>query len=174
MKAEWRDIPGFDGYSVSSDGEIQSRRVRSRIMKPWKIGKGYLTVALCRGDGSPQKRLVHRIVLESFIGPGDGLEASHLNGIKSDNRLENLKWETASENNLRKRIHGTDLIGKKNHASKLRETDPLDICILYASGFRMKDIATAFDVCTTNISNIVRGKAWRWLKLPSSRHARAS
>ena len=61
-------------------------------------------------------RLVHRLVLEAFVGPRpEGMVARHLNGDPGDNRLENLAWGTQSENNYDKVRHGTHHNANKTH-----------------------------------------------------------
>lgn len=52
-------------------------------------------------------RFVHRMVLEVFVGPSNGLECRHINGDKTDNRLENLSWGTTLENAMDRKSHGT-------------------------------------------------------------------
>lgn len=136
---EWRPIIGFERiYEVSDLGRVRSfdRRCGSvRAGKPWSMTKrgrimrpnnqpnGYLGLMLSNGDRS-EKRLVHRIVLEAFVGPRPhGFWAAHNNGIKTDNRLCNLRWDTASNNQADKRKHGTALIGEKARDAKLTEAD---------------------------------------------------
>lgn len=75
---------------------------------------GYLAVRLCK-KGVKYATTVHRLVLETFVGLcPDSMEACHNNGIRDDNRLGNLRWDTR-KNNQRDRIkHGTDSKGKNN------------------------------------------------------------
>src|ERR1041385_1280355 len=103
----WRVIPAFPQYEVSNTGRVKSLRFgKSRILKPW-VRKGYAYVALSR-DGHMNKRPVHQLVLEAFRGPCPaGLEGCHENGIKSDNRINNLRWDTHKANVDDQRKHGT-------------------------------------------------------------------
>lgn len=106
---EWRPVPGFPGYEVSSRGRVrsvsriiavvgQSPRVRqgqNLICRPGKVG--YPTVVLGRGN----RRLVHRLVLEAFVGPcPPGMEACHNDGTRTNNHVDNLRWGTRQENVL--------------------------------------------------------------------------
>lgn len=106
----WRDVVGYEGrYQVSNLGRVRSldirvpchdngtRTVRGRILKQSMRGS-YLKVNLCK-EGKMVNRNVHRLVAEAFIEPVEGKDyVDHINGNKFDNRAENLRWVTQSEN----------------------------------------------------------------------------
>lgn len=106
----WRDIKGYEGlYQVSNLGTIKSvnRYVngrdkivlkKGRILKSFLIGRdykqngGYLAVTLFK-DNTPKQHLVHRLIAESFISNPNNLPTvDHINRIRTDNRIENLRW----------------------------------------------------------------------------------
>ncbi len=113
MAERWIGIPEYeDRYEVSDLGRVRSlerrvpgrwaagTRVPGRVLRPGRTTRGYFQVQLCR-DGIISKRFIHRLVLEAFVGPSpEGQQACHWNGDPLDNRLENLRWDTASANQL--------------------------------------------------------------------------
>lgn len=116
---KWKNIPGYEGYyQVSDQGQIRSldrvvkggpwgtQTVKGQVIATTTRTDGYAAVHL-RREGKRTKHLVHRFVLEAFVGPcPEGAEARHLNDVKGDPRLENLEWGTRSENNLDRTRNG--------------------------------------------------------------------
>lgn len=85
-------IRGHEDYKVSPDGQIFNPRGRAK--KPSTTEKGYLVVNIRQ-----HILKVHRIVAQAFIPNPDGLpQVNHINGDKTDNRVENLEWCTAGQN----------------------------------------------------------------------------
>ena len=96
-------IKNYPGYYITSDGQVYSRHNynhRIRKMTPSKTRVGYFQVGLYNG-GKRQFIGIHRLVAEAFIPNPDGKKCiNHKNGIRTDNRVENLEWVTYSENML--------------------------------------------------------------------------
>lgn len=100
---QWRDIKDYEGlYQVSNEGRVKSLNYRQtkqeKILKAFKNNNGYLLVGLCK-NGKPIHKLVHRLVAEAFIPMVEGKqEIDHINSVRHDNRVENLRWCTPEEN----------------------------------------------------------------------------
>lgn len=153
----WKPIEHFEGcYEVSDHGRVlsldridgQGRDWKGRILKlkGRKNGNGYLHVALCK-DGNVLYREVHRLVLETFIGPcPEGMEACHGKQGHRVNQLSNLRWDTYRNNAL-------DMIRDGNCVSmkSIKRGDGQ----VYAS---LQDAARAISKDASNISKAALGK----------------
>lgn len=117
---EWCPVAGYDGYyEVSNTGLVRSKYKGGALLKMC-CARGYMKVGLWDRESRKQvQRFVHRLVAEAFIGPRpDGFECSHLNGDRSDNRPENLRWKTHVDNEADKEIHGTRYRGADHPSHK--------------------------------------------------------
>lgn len=100
----WKDIEGYEGlYQVSNMGRVKSLNYnhgfKEKVMKPTINGSGYPIVSLCK-DGKKKSYCVHKLVATSFIcNPENKPCIDHINTIRTDNRVENLRWTTPKENN---------------------------------------------------------------------------
>ena len=99
----WKPIKEFEGYyEVSNMGRVRSlnykRTGKKKILKNIEDYKGYLEVGLTK-NGKRKQFKVHRLVAEAFIpNPENKPCIDHINTVKSDNRVENLRWVTYKEN----------------------------------------------------------------------------
>lgn len=114
------EIKNFENYLVSNMGRVM---INGKLRKQQKTHNGYYRVGLF--DGEKYKNFfVHRLVAYTFIGipKNDKYQIDHINGIKTDNRLENLEWVTQLENVNRAIKNGLiDLNRVKAHSKKANE-----------------------------------------------------
>lgn len=123
----WKTIDGYEDYEISNNGEV--RRIRYKdssnlakyglpfYLKPRKDKDGYLKYTLVE-NGKPSTLFAHRLVAMSYIpNPDNKEQVNHKNGIKNDNRSENLEWCTASEN-IQHRINVLGVKWKNHKSSK--------------------------------------------------------
>jgi hypothetical protein len=169
---EYRDIPGFPGYRVGSDGTVWScwrHGVGNGIPGEWHELKafssgtvGYPAVVL-KGRGKKARRTVHRLVIEIFKGPcRPGQECRHLDGNPLNNRVENLEWGTRVENMADRVGHGTHVQGEKVGSAKLTVADVAAIRVIFAAGGTTKQgLAESFGVTPKLIRDILARRIWR-------------
>jgi hypothetical protein len=156
---EWRVIESAPAYEVSSLGRVKrvgpgkAARV-GRILKPVSDKDGYLMVQLSmKNKVTPRK--VHHLVLLAFVGPrpSDLHEAAHGDGVRSNNRWDNLSWKTSKANKEDKFGHGT-------HGLKLRTHAILSIRTRRALGYTFQSIGDEFGVTKSHIKKIVDRDVW--------------
>lgn len=100
---EWRPVRGFEGvYEVSEAGNIRRlvKGGKARVgvfLTPSVTERGYLYHRLSFA-GRTKKLKVHRLVLEAFVGPGNGLWGLHADDDPTNNHISNLRWGTPVEN----------------------------------------------------------------------------
>ena len=98
---EWRIIDINPDYQVSNTGLVRSiKHNRVKVLRPSLNNRGYWRVTLT-ANGIQTYHAVHRLIATAFIpNPDNKPQVDHINRIKTDNRVENLRWATSSENNI--------------------------------------------------------------------------
>jgi hypothetical protein len=146
----WVEVPGFDGYRVSSFGRVKSldrivvqrshggiqrRRFSGQILKPHSASHRGLWVHVGQRNGQRNRQRVHRLVLEGFVGrcPA-GMECCHWDDDFTNNRLHNLRWDTPSANRHDQVRNGRHAMANKTHCVHGHEFTPENTGIQHNGG----------------------------------------
>ena len=173
----WLPVVGYDGhYEVSDLGSVRSLdrtingsmgrlvNIHGKTLSKQKHPCGYRTVNLSVG-GVLKTRLIHHLVLEAFCcSRPTGMECRHLDGDKTNNAFDNLRWGTSKENLEDCVRHGNFFVGEKTSRAKLnRESVRAIRFLIKNTNITQKKIAQAYGVFITTIYNIKSRKTWGWL-----------
>jgi len=167
-------IADYPGYYISNYGEVYSKWQGSgggasigHVLKRMKLIKadGRLCVGLSK-KGKRKVKRIHRLVLEAFVGKcPDGMEACHFpDRNTSNNRLDNLRWDTKKSNMNDKIYHGTTNRCERNGSVKLKKTEVIKIRTERNNGVKYKDIANKYNVSISCIQQICENKTWKYME----------
>lgn len=159
-----KEIPDFPDYFITKDGQVFSEKYGDRRkLKTWVDKRyGYVRVII-RKERKSFGRFIHVLLLTTYIGKCPiGKEASHLNGNRADNRLENLCWETRKENHAHKIAHGTRQNGDNCGKSKLTSGEVVQIKgLLTEKSLTQRQIAKRFKISEQAIHDIKIRRTWK-------------
>ena len=154
----WKPVPLCGAYWVSSQGRVRKGKT---LVTPNMRGRGepkYLSVWLRLAPNQRIQKLVHILVLETFVGPRPpGQQARHLDGATTNCSLANLKWGTPQEN----------VADKKRHGTLWRKLSPAQVLELRARTWKrgeMVALAKKLGVSHSTISMLLSGKTWNDMK----------
>lgn len=165
----YKEIAGFSNYKVSDDGIVLSKgllvkrggghfKMKERILKPSSDKDGYLYVSLFNANGRKVLK-VHRLVAFAFIPLVAGKDhVNHKNGVKTDNRVENLEWCNVQENH----DHAVQNGLSTDNANKKVEQYDMNGKLLATYGSCL-EAAAILKLSSGNISQAARG-IWKQYK----------
>jgi hypothetical protein len=154
----WQEIKEAPGYLLSDQGRVRGKR--GTILKPSVTGNGYAKMCLCI-DGVIKAFSLHQLVLKTF-GPEQppNTTCDHINRIRTDNRIENLRWATKEEQTANSKC----VKGSQNAFHKLVEEDIVKIRKLLGEGIPQRQIAARFDISQPTIAKINNNIIWTHVK----------
>ena len=177
---EWRAVEDWP-YEVSSDGRVRRSEgrcgtKRGKVLKPGRHKYGYPYVVLYDRD-RVKTFTIHRLVGVAFLGkPKDeGMMIAHNDGDPTNNRVDNLRWDTMKGNCADRRSHGPENTGSKNGMARLTETDVVRIRELSAQGMTGREIAERYGLTRKYAEQIARSACWKHVqpKMAAPRMAQA-
>jgi hypothetical protein len=161
-----RIIKGFENYFITKCGKVYNtfycRRNEVKIMKSQIDRNGYEYVKLTNKT-KQQKLKIHRLVAESYIENKENKPTvNHINGIKKDNRLENLEWSTWGENQKHALDNGLK-IPKKGESHPMVKLNKEIVLEIFNSKEKSKYFQDKYNISQSKVSAIRNKKTWRHL-----------
>lgn len=172
IKQGWAIIDGFPHHRVTTDGRVQTRFSGGKLTAEWRDmapdtdrrkGKGYKRVCVIF-EHKHLRQAVHRLVAKYFVpNPENKPQVNHINGLKSDNRFENLEWVTARENIVHAVVNGLNrgVRGSQQGQSKLNDEKVIEIKRMIKEKIPQHVIGKHFGVHQMTISKINVGRLWK-------------
>lgn len=178
MKEKWKIIEEFPKYLISNKGRI---KILSTLedKKVFVKDDGYIATGLTKNK-KQNYRYVHRLVAEAFIkNKHNKPQVNHINGIKGDNRAENLEWVTPAEN-IRHAIdtgllkykkkekeikNSKHLKGEKVSSSKLSPEEVIEIRVLWDfKEYKKVELAEIYGVNESTIRDVITRRQWKHIE----------
>ena len=153
----WKIIPFEDEYEISSEGKVRNKS--SKHIKSLRFDRyGYLRVTLYP---SGKTYTVHRLVAKTFLENEDS-EVNHINGDKTDNRVSNLEWCSASQNaRHRDKVLSRKWVGHMNPSASLSVDTVREIKYGDFLGLNNREIGDKFKVSSEQVRRIRSGQRWK-------------
>lgn len=160
---EFKRIAAYPDYEIGTQGTVRSLKFgKVKVLTPHPNTKGHLRVQLYIG-GKKKIFLVHRLVAQAFIpNPDNKPEVNHINGIKTDNRVENLEWCTRAENVQHAYDTGLKVTVQGEESSSAKLTNEQARFIREnTDGLTCAELGEIFDVSQQTIIEIQLGNRYK-------------
>lgn len=134
------EIQGFENYLIYPDGRVWNTKGKGKFLKPFKMSNGYMGLRLSN-IGKVKNLRHHRLIAEHYIpNPENKPEVDHINRIRDDNRIENLRWANRKEQCENKNIPSTkkNIISGHRYISKNRNQWDVNVKRLGRRFFKSK------------------------------------
>lgn len=159
----WKTINEYEDYQISNLGNVKmtanNATRKERLLKPVKHPRGYLRVALYKNK-KPYFFSVHRLVAINFINnPENKKTVNHINGDKTNNKVENLEWLTYRENMNHAVENRISACGERNGRSKLTRLQVNEI--KNNTELNQYELAKKYNVTQGSINRIKLNKGWK-------------
>lgn len=159
MSETWKPVVGYEStHRVSDLGRVENRfgRVLIAATRP----DGYCAVPLTLNNHT-KRAYVHRLVAEAFHGSAPvGREVAHSDGLRSNNRADNLSWKTRAANHADKRRHGTQQEGEQHGMHRFTNETVLMARTAKAAGEPERAIAARVGVSRWTLRDMLKGRTW--------------
>ena len=154
-------IKGFNDYSITKDGQVFSHKT-NRFKKQFVFPTGYVGISLYINKIS-KNYYIHRLVAETYLTNIESkCQVNHINGIKSDNRVENLEWVTQSENAIHAIKNGLFIPPQKNRLDLSKEVYQYDLHGKFIAKFpSVNEASRITGILQRHISSCARGGEYR-------------
>lgn len=155
----WKAYPHDPRYLVSNMGRVRGQR--GQLLTPQHKPDGYCHISLGRKNRKTLR--ISRMVLETFDPLNEMEQACHINGVRHDNRLENLRWDTRKGNEKDKLKHDTHTRGQRNGRATLTNAQVVEIKRMLAAGMSNPEVARKIGSTRQVIYHIASGRKWLWI-----------
>lgn len=151
-----KEIKDFENYKITSDGVILL--FDGSIKLPSKDKKGYLHVTLSK-NGKKKTFLVHRLVAQTFIPNIDNLDqVNHIDGVKTNNNVNNLEWVTCKDNIIKSFILGlSNYKGERCGRCKFSDIIIEKVKTDFKNGKTRKELSRIYNISYSHIVAIING-----------------
>jgi hypothetical protein len=175
----WKDIEDYEGYyQVSNQGRVKSLArvivrsdgsllpIKEKIMKPFISSKGYNRIDLHNNTGQTKYKVARLVAIAFIPNPLNKPEVNHIDTNKLNDNVENLEWNTGSENIIHAYKNNLMHIphGENRYNAKLTEQEAIRILELFKNKIPRMEIAKMYNVTYWCIRSITDRISWKYLK----------